>query len=403
MGLVRKPGRRQTPPTLSKAPTLSAKDKEGLQRSINRLRNAHKTKDPIGFLTSEGTQLLAASPSEIYDRLVSFISNVALVAGLVLSATAGVALEPLDPEEFSDEKRMLAETYNVLAALTVVIQLMVVLFSTYTLYVITASVHSPTAAYRATLHMTRWIGFLEFGSYLPAMGTLGLIVLAAQLRSGEIASWVVLIASISVWVVFQFSFDVMISHATPFSGWRWSFATALGIPWLSGRAQNDARVQGEMLVEQAKEGVLGGLDEDDDYVIDSVADPAAAETAVEEMELAAWLQGVLILTPTASSLLAQRLFAAGLTHTRMVEAATLPGGFQALCEMLAASELGLRPGDRLALASASAGRSRAQDAGEAPAASRRREGHRSRSWSRRSKSRPESPRLDASVRAVGTD
>ena len=44
--------------------------------------------------------------------------------------------------------------------------------------------------------------------------------------------------------------------------------------------------------------------------------------------------------------------AAGLTRARMVEAAAHPGGFQALCELLTASELGLQAGERLALASA---------------------------------------------------
>ena len=67
------------------------------------------------------------------------------------------------------------------AAVSVVTQLMVVLFSTYTLYLINAAAHTQTAAYRATLHMTRWIGFLEFTTYIPALGTMGLIILAAQL------------------------------------------------------------------------------------------------------------------------------------------------------------------------------------------------------------------------------
>ena len=101
------------------------------------------------------------------------------------------------------------------------------------------------------------------------------------------------------------------------------------------------------MLQQAKEGVLGGLDEDDDFVID-----AAAETGQAEAALASWLQGVLTQTPTGAGVLAQRLFQAGLTRARMVEAAAHPGGFQALCELLTASELGLQAGERLALASA---------------------------------------------------
>ena len=71
-----------------------------------------------------------------------------------------------------------------------------------------------------------------------------------------------------------------------------------------------------------------------------------------EAALASWLQGVLTQTPTGAGVLAQRLFQAGLTRARMVEAAAHPGGFQALGELLTASELGLQAGERLALASA---------------------------------------------------
>ena len=330
----------------SKTPALSASDKECLQRSIDRLRNAHKTYNPFGFLSSEGTQLLCASPSDVYERLTSLLSNIAIVSGLTLSAIAGSALSPLDPDEFADDKRMLVEAYNVTAALTVVIQLMVVLFSTYTLYVVIAAVHNPAAAYRTTMHMTRWIGLLEFLSYLPALGTVGLIILAAQLRCGKVAAWIVLGASIGMWVCIQGCFDFATSHARPYSAWQWSFVASAGFSWL-GQTRDRARVESELLVEEAKKGVLGGLDNDSDFVIDTAAEPVEAETA-----LAAWLQGVLTMTPTAGGLLAQRLFAAGLTHARMVEAAAYPGGFQALCDMLAANDMGLRPGDRLALASA---------------------------------------------------
>lgn len=53
-------------------------------------------------------------------------------------------------------------------------------------------------------------------------------------------------------------------------------------------------------------------------------------------------------------LLVRGMLAAGLTHKRMVGAARHPGGFQVLVDMLASQmgDLGLRPGDRLALASA---------------------------------------------------
>lgn len=348
----RTPKVRPQPPPSAKVqpppPALMPTDKEALQRSIERLRDAHETMDPFGFLTSEGTQLLCASPSDAYDRLTTFLSNISIVSGLILSSIAGTALEPIDVDEFAGGKRTLADAFNVIAAVTVIVQLMVVLFSTYTLYLVSASVHTPTAAYRATLHMTRWLGFLEFCSYLPALGVLGLIIIAAQLRCGDVAAWTVLVVTPILWLGFQACFDCMCCRAMPYSAWRWSAVTSFGIPWLSKRLRTDAKVQGALLLDQAKDGVLGGLDEDNDCRIDEVVDVAAAE-----LELGSWLEGVLSVAPTSASLLAQRLFAAGLTHSRMIEAAACPGGFTSLCDMLAATgKVGMRPGDALALASA---------------------------------------------------
>ena len=135
-----------------------------------------------------------------------------------------------------------------------------------------------------------------------------------------------------------------------------------GVTWLSKRTRADARVQGELLLEQAKEGVLSGLHEDDNRRIDNTTEVAAAdvevaevqvaEVAAAEAELASWLEGAIPLKAPAGSQLAQRLFAAGLTQARMVEAAAHPGGFQSLCDLLTMGNVGMRPGDALALASA---------------------------------------------------
>ena len=122
---------------------------------------------------------------------------------------------------------------------------------------------------------------------------------------------------------------------------------AFGLTWLSRRTRTDAKLQGELLFDHAKAGVLAGLDEDDDFRIDD-----AAETAAVQAELASWLRDALHMKQPAASRLAQRLHAAGLTHARMVEASAHPGGFQTLCDVLASSSVGMRPGDALALASA---------------------------------------------------
>ena len=99
--------------------------------------------------------------------------------------------------------------------------------------------------------------------------------------------------------------------------------------------------------------VFAGLDEDGDYVIDDDATKIREGVRAGEVELETWLTPTLDLGPTRTGLLATAMYDAGLTRERMVAAAKLPGGFQVLCDQLAAvGELRLRPGDRMALAAA---------------------------------------------------
>ena len=323
-------------------------DKAALQRMIDPLHNAFR-KLPFGFLRSEATTLLCAPSSEVYDRLTSILTNVSIVSGLVLSAIAGAALSPFDPTAFPPEKRLTAEAYNVVAAVTVATQLCVVLYSTFTLYIVISSAHNPTAIYRALVHMAAWIGFFEFMTFLPAMGSFALIILAANLRCSALGGWIVLGVVCALIGMFQASFVYVMCHALPYNAWAWSSMASVGLTWLPKSVEAAARNHGALLLAQAKEGVLGGLDENDDYVIDD-----DRKVSADEEQLVAWVPKVLQISPMRSQLLVKELCAAGLTRERMIEAAQLPGGFHVLCEILAAhqKELQLRPGDRLALATA---------------------------------------------------
>jgi hypothetical protein len=332
------------------ATTWSERDKARLQKLIDPLHNGFR-KQAFGCLTSEGSTLLCTPPSEVYERLFSILSNISVVSGLVLSSLAGSALNPLDPKRFSTDKQNIAEAFNVVAAIAACIQLCVVLYSTFTLYILISAAHNSTAVYRALTHMTKWIGFIEFCTFVPALLFVCLIILATKLYCDAFATWIVLGVCCGVVVVFQSFFCVMCMGAFPVNAWNWSMVFG-GVQWLSKNLQIDAKNHGKILLAQAEEGVLGGLDEDGDGVIDTEAGEIHNSTAAGEAELTLWVQGVLDLTPTGCSLLVKALLVAGLTRARIIEAARHAGGFQALCEMLAIEQFELRSGDRLALASA---------------------------------------------------
>jgi hypothetical protein len=329
-------------------------DKRCLQRAIDPLKTSFGVQ-LFGFLRADATTMLCAPSSEIYERLTSMLSNVCVVSGLVLSSIAGVALSPLAVDDFPTPKQALAEAYNVVAAVAVATQICVVLYSTFTLYLVISTAHNPTASYRALVHMSRWIGFFEFMTFIPAMLSIVLVCLAAHLYCRWAAcKWVVTGCCCALVVLFQGLFGYVCACAVPYNAWAW--ASLAGPHWLffsrvRARLRASAKAHGELLLAQAKEGVLGGLDENDDYVIDQ--QPSEQEVA-EEAEMTSWVKGTLHLGETNCILLVKELLANGLTRERMVEAAGHPGGFQVLCDMLAAQmgELGLRPGDRLALAAA---------------------------------------------------
>ena len=51
---------------------------------------------PFGFLTSEASAMLCLPPAEVHDRLTAMLSSASIVSGLVLSAIAGTALNPIE-------------------------------------------------------------------------------------------------------------------------------------------------------------------------------------------------------------------------------------------------------------------------------------------------------------------
>eukprot|EP01051_Picozoa_sp_SAG22_P016844 SAG22_NODE_2474_length_2533_cov_1.889071_1_plen_310_part_10 len=284
---------------IPKAESWTAAEKALLQRRLDQLHGSLRRR-PLGWLTSEGTTLLCMPPTEVYDRLVSFLSTAGVVGGLVFSAVAGAALSPLDLNSPPAEDRGLAEAYNVLAAFTAVCQLCVVLYSTFTLYILVSTAHNSTATYRSLLHMTRWIGFLEYVTFVPAMGALGLIVLMAWLRCSEQWAFRLTVFTAVSFVGFQGAFCRMCVGAFPLNAWAWSAPASLGMVWLPCvGVRTAAKHHGSLLQAQAQAGVLAGLDEDSDGVIDDDDDDGTGtvqECSCEEEEdgrLAAWVTAAL--------------------------------------------------------------------------------------------------------------
>lgn len=367
-----------TPPI---AATLwSAEDKVLLKKAIHRLQYSFQ---PFGFLRAEAIGLLCSPPAEVYDRLNAMFNNIAIISGLILSAIAGSALEQYSPGDFDAEMASFCEAYNAIAAVTATVMTCTTMYSTFTLYMINTSVHSPATAYRFVLNIAPMIGFLEAMTFVPALGCFALFALATRINCSDVTFYTVLGLIIFVWSAYHVLFIQLISWGVPWNIWNWGTVAA---PWqlfqplcCPARVDRIISNHGELLRAEAKDGVLAGVNLDakapshppspdayaaapDAYVAapdayaaadgsSSSVPPAATDLSEEEAELAEWVRLVLSLEPTPSVLLVGELKAAGLTPQRMMEATRHPGGFQVLVEMLGnAQTSGLKPGDRLALA-----------------------------------------------------
>eukprot|EP00966_Prymnesium_polylepis_P325894 7381828-Prymnesium_polylepis.2 len=226
--------------------------------------------------------------------MTEFLTSVSIVSGLVLSALASAALNPLDPEDFPEQRRA-AEAFNVVAALTVSCQLCVVLYSTFALYITSTNVHSANDAWRVLSHIDGLIGFLEFMTYVPALGAFALIVLAAGLRCSTEATLTIAIGTAFTFLLFQATFMLAAREGYPFTFWMWAPLVA---PWYfvfsstKARLQANAKHEGQRLPAQAKKGVLASLDGDDrgGEAHSAARGTVCGEHGGEAEELESWLK-----------------------------------------------------------------------------------------------------------------
>ena len=118
-------------------PTWTAAEKKDIQKFINRVNPDKPIRNhPLNWIHSEGDMLLCMSPDEVYDRVSALLTNCAIVSGLILSAIAGSALEPLDASEYPEDRQLTVELFNVITPLTTMTQAAVTLYSTFCLCIV---------------------------------------------------------------------------------------------------------------------------------------------------------------------------------------------------------------------------------------------------------------------------
>ncbi len=343
----------------------SSADRQQLNNLMEGMRKGF-----VGLACSEATSLLCQNKDKVADKTCLYLTSINVMSGLVFSAIAGAALEPLDVQALPEEKQWAGNAYNFLAVCSVGAQGLIVCYSSYCLYFFAASSPTPGITHRAVMHFAPFFGLLELGTYLPMFGVVAMILLQTDIFStGDISFYCLVVLSAMILSI-HVLFAIYGSRAFPYVFWNWRRVAA---PWLglSRAAKANAVCHAEAQLAEAKRtGVFScpelhgagtaaeetGKAERDRENLGGDGDEIGRIVSAGESTLASFVRSALSddsSNTDADSIIdaeqeegqskrheaiMQALLAEGLTLRRLRRAAALPGGFTVLVQMLRGRE-----------------------------------------------------------------
>lgn len=170
-------------------------------------------------------QLLRVPPDHVVDRTIGAISNINLMAALLLSGVMSAAQEPFDPALVPEDRRIFANLFNICATVAMTINIATVTFTTYMLLALASEV--PSTIYRS-LSRLQWTSFSYFAAtFLSFFLQITLAVLAQYTKGDLWAARVCLILASSLGFLALPHFFWMLARVWPntYSGWGmfWPF------------------------------------------------------------------------------------------------------------------------------------------------------------------------------------
>ena len=104
----------------------------------------------------------------MYERSVNLFTNLNLMAGLMLSALAEIALNPKDVPSLPAEHQTLGDAANIIAAFIVVVQTLITVYTTFIGLELAAS-GSPSGVYRMLVYFGPLVGYFQLLLWIPTM------------------------------------------------------------------------------------------------------------------------------------------------------------------------------------------------------------------------------------------
>eukprot|EP00937_MAST-01D_sp_MAST-1D-sp2_P001812 g1812.t1 len=333
----------------------SPKDKQALQAQLDPLQKDFRLR-PGGWTRSpEVSSLICTQKRDVHERTLSCVTNLNIMSGLVLSATAQSALHPYDVRALDEKQQAYGIAFNSLAALTVTFNGLLVMYSTFYLIFLSASSSNAASIYRILAHSGRVMSILQFCSFMPTFGIFGMVIAAIHIHTPEPMCTVATCVITAVVVVLHVGVAGAFANAFPMSMWHWG---ALAAPWtyLRGGFRADAQRQGTMMMSEAAQGVFAGMDADGDLTVDSERQLSDAEQALVQW-VDATLPGLGGEGAARRNLVVDFFLSQHLTLAALRDAARLPDGFMVLMQLFEFQGQGtlLTQGQRLVLATAAMG------------------------------------------------
>ena len=225
-------------------------DETILDQKLNELREPRfRLHNPIF------KQLLRMPADQVVDRTTSAFSSLNLIAALMLTGITVIALAPLDVDAVADNKRDLANAFNIIAVVLMNVSVLNVMCTTYILMSLSAERPSTIYCFLTKAEGPTLVFFLA--TWISGVLYLALGVLGLWIRSDEWAAIAITIFSGCFLLVSQLHYSKMESVLFPLghSGWG---ALALGLFW-SERVRQRAKATGEVCAAEA----LGHLSQHD--------------------------------------------------------------------------------------------------------------------------------------------
>mmetsp|Transcript_63900 Transcript_63900/g.103309 ORF Transcript_63900/g.103309 Transcript_63900/m.103309 type:complete len:391 (-) Transcript_63900:190-1362(-) len=265
---------------------MTEADNESLRKKMQSLRNGTMN----AWTTSpELTAMLCLPPDEhSHGRFVEYMQNIQLLSALLLSATLGVALNPLDVNAMPQSEQGLGDAYNFLASLLAVINVVCSVFGSYIL--MQALSVSQTDMVRI-LTRSEPIVVYEWCTFISMLIILALVCLSTYMKSSPHMALPTVYAVCGFFVLMIVQGMWTMQRIFPVSGGSWARTIKCELPWNNRAAKRSGAFMlgvaeghlGRDLVEPAlctehEESTVGGEQAASSTANDQVSVEEAADT-----------------------------------------------------------------------------------------------------------------------------